>query len=180
VTFGGEPLLEEQDLGVMVGVLGVDVATASPRGNDVEWHAESRTGVDVSFVAVRVFYPLTLGTIRRVEWDDVVSPATSLVVADNQSGLVVAFTVDNGIDDLLLQPCTVLWLVWLVLTKFGRADDVGDSWECTGGGAVVKVLKANIGHTLATESAGVGGDLVLLEPGKWVVVKVVGVLVDLP
>lgn len=124
VTLGSEPFLEEHDLAAVVSVLDVYVAAAGPRRDNVEWKAETRASVRVASRAIRILHPFTRCTTRGVEWHNVVSPATGLIVRDDENSILVRWRLSDNVHDLLLQPCTILWLVWLMLRQLGWANNV--------------------------------------------------------
>lgn len=102
------------------------------------------------------------------------------IEADHQKGRRVLGALGDSINDLLLQPATVLGLVGRVLGQLGRPNNEADFGERAIGSGGVESVKTHEGHTLLGEGGVLACLLELIEPGQWVIVKVVGVLVQLP
>jgi hypothetical protein len=102
------------------------------------------------------------------------------IEADHQEGRRVLGALSDSIDNLLLQPATVLGLVRRVLGQLGRSNNEADFGERAIGSGSVESVKTHEGHTLLGEGRVLACLLELIEPGQWVVVEVVGVLVELP
>ena len=83
VAFGCEPLLDEEDLRVMVAVLGEDVAAARPGRDDVEGQSESGPRIRVAEYAVGVVEPFAGRAGRGVVGCYVVAEAAGFVVGDH-------------------------------------------------------------------------------------------------
>jgi hypothetical protein len=64
VAFRSEPVLDEEDLRVVVAVLGKDVAAACPGRDDVKGEAEPWAGICETELTVRILEPFA-GCARR-------------------------------------------------------------------------------------------------------------------
>lgn len=102
------------------------------------------------------------------------------IEADHQQSRRVLGAVDDSINDLLLQPATVLGLVGRVLGQLGRSNNEADFGEGAIGSSGVEGIETHVGHALLSKGGVLVGLLELLEPGQWVIVEVVSVLVQLP
>jgi hypothetical protein len=102
------------------------------------------------------------------------------IETDHQEGRGVLGALGNSINDLLLQPATVLGLVGRVLGQLGRPNNEADFGERAIGSGGVEGIKTHEGHTLLGEGRVLACLLELIEPGQGVVVEVVGILVELP
>jgi hypothetical protein len=175
-ALGGQPVLEEQDLGVVIGVLHEDAASTGPWRDDGKRKTVTGTGVGEAYLLVRVLEPLTHGAVRRVVWDNVIKPSSSLVVGDDEGRGFVEGAGSHSVDNLLLEPGTITRSELRMLRELSRADDVGDG----GKGAIRTLVKEGL-DVLSHESLLIEGrswsrGLVLFEPGKWVVIEVVCVM----
>ena len=175
-ALGGQPVLEEQDLGVVIGVLHEDAASTGPWGDDGKRKTVTGTGVGEAYLLVRVLEPLTHGAVRRVVWDNVIKPSSSLVVGDDEGRGFVEGAGSHSIDNLLLEPGTITRSELRMLRELSRADDVGDG----GKGAIRTLVKEGLDglshESLLIEGRSWSRGLVLFEPGKWVVIEVVRVV----
>lgn len=102
------------------------------------------------------------------------------IVANHEKSRRVLGALDDSINNLLLQPATVLGLVGRVLGQLGRPNDEADFGKGTVGSGGIESIQTHEGHTLLGEGRVLACLLVLIEPGQWVIVEVVGVLVQLP
>lgn len=102
------------------------------------------------------------------------------IEANHQKGGRVLGAVDDSINDLLLQPATILGLVGWVLGQLSGPDNEADFWKGTVGSGGVESIKTHKGHALLSKRRVLARLLVLVKPGQWVVIEVVGVLVELP
>lgn len=125
-AFGGLPLLDEHDLGVVVAVLRVDSSVSSERRDDPERQAETGSLESVADAGCRVSEPLPRGVNRGMERDDMVRPTASLIIGDEECGLGVLGRCNHGFGDLALQPGAVVGGVRGVFGQLGRSDDDGD------------------------------------------------------
>lgn len=102
------------------------------------------------------------------------------IEANHQEGRRVLGAVDDSINDLLLQPATILGLIGRVLGQLGRPNNEADLWKGTVGSSGVESIETHKRHALLSKRRALARLLVLVKPGQWVVVEVVGVLVELP
>lgn len=77
VAPGFEPLLNEQDLGIVVAAFGKNTAAACPGGYSPRWNSEPRACEDIAEFTEGVFHPFSLGSVGRVEGENTVAEASS-------------------------------------------------------------------------------------------------------
>lgn len=54
-------------------MLSEDATITRERGDDIEGKTETRTGVGVANLSIRIFEPLSLSAVGRVVWGDMVT-----------------------------------------------------------------------------------------------------------
>lgn len=128
----------------------------------------------------RINNPLAGSVGRGDRRNNVVSPATLLIVADDEGGRVVGGAVHDGLDDVALKPGTIDRHVGSMLTLLLRANDPADLREGTTGTSIIEGIQTRERDALVTKGLAVGRLLVLLEVSQHVVLKVVKVLPNAP
>lgn len=76
-AFGKLPLLDELDLANVISIFDEDITASGPWGDDVERKPGSRTGIDISKLAIRILDPLSWSICRRMVRDDMVTESAS-------------------------------------------------------------------------------------------------------
>lgn len=102
------------------------------------------------------------------------------IETNHKEGRRILGAVDDSINNLLLQPATILGLVGRVLGQLGRPNNEANLWKGTVGSGGVESIETDKGHALLSKRRVPARFLVLIKPGQWVVIEVVGVLVELP
>jgi hypothetical protein len=109
-----------------------------------------------------------------------VAESACLIVADHKYRGLVCCSLGHSVDNFLLEPGPISRCVGWVLRELSGADDVGDCGEgavcCLG----IEGVEAETCKPFLKEWGAGCGVLVLSEPGKRIVVKVVGILIDAP
>lgn len=80
---------------------------------------------------VRILEPLSFCSLWRSVWHYVITPSSRLIIAENQHCLVVLRGVCDGIEDLLLDPSTIFWLVWGMLNTSVSIYTLANVAVCT-------------------------------------------------
>lgn len=174
------PLLDKHDLRVVVAVRGEDAAAARPGRDDVERQPEARADEGVANLAVGVLDPFPRRAVWRPVWVDVVEPAAGLVVGDYKGRLVVLGRVEHGLGHLVLQPGAVVGRIGRMLGELHGGDDIRHLGQGSVGGLRVEGVERQALHSAVVQAGARRRVLELLEAGVGIVVKVVGVLEDLP
>lgn len=176
----GLPLLDKHDLRVVVAVRGEDAAVARPGRDDVKRQPEARADEGVADLAVGVLDPFPRCAVWRPVWVDVVEPAAGLVVGDNQGRLVVLGRVEHGLGHLVLQPGAVVGGIGRMLGELHGSHDIRHLGQGSVGSLRVERVERQTLHSAVVQAGPRRRVLELLEAGVGIVVKVVGVLEDLP
>ena len=113
--------------------------------------------------------------------NDVIRPAASLVVRDEQRGRVPLFAMHHRLSNLALEPRTIFWAVGWMLGEIRRGHDVRDLGKV----AILGIFKEAVdsrecNRTCSELRLVAGSDRVLFEGIQQVAAEVVKVLVHAP
>ena len=128
-----------------------------------------------------VFHPLTIGTLGREWGHDVVSETTRLIVVHNQDCAVPVLALHQRVDNVALDPSSIVRRVRGMLRQLNRRNDVRYLGETAVFEVEHELVQTRAVDTLLGQRTLLDNVvLVLLELFKHVMIAIVGILVHEP